>query len=129
MGTFGRSKPDPSPCRGIQVVPRSVVLKRWPICDGITIAGSQLGAAGFPQFTAFESTALLATSQVCLGSVPPRLAGVCGKAMSLPLPIQIVPVPAPVPAKVVPDPSAAPGAKCTLLMLTNVTGAIAGGGP
>jgi len=43
------------------------------------------------QPTAIESTALLETSQVSFGSVPPRLAGFCGAAKSLPLPIQMVP--------------------------------------
>src|SRR5712692_2604691 len=115
---LGRSNPVPLPWNGVQVAPRSVVLYRWPIEAGMITAGSQLAAAGFAQFTGFDKTALLATSQVCLESVPPRLAGFCGMAMSLPLPIQMVPVPTPV----------TPG-KWTLLVLTMVTGAGAGAGP
>src|SRR5712671_4664546 len=110
MGTFGRSKPEPSPWNGVQVVPASMVLYRCPIAGGITTAGSQL--------TAFERTELLATSQVAFESVPPRLAGFCGMAMSLPLPIQMVPVPTPVTP-----------AKWTLFLPTMVAGGGAGTGP
>src|SRR5262245_22736334 len=99
MGMLGRSNPVPLPWKGVQVAPRSVVLYRCPIEAGMITAGSQVAAAGFAQFTAFDKTALLDTSQVCLESVPPRLAGFCGMAMSLPLPIQMVPVPTPVPGK------------------------------
>src|SRR2546425_1074129 len=84
----------------------------------MTTAGSQFTAAGFVQLTGFDSTELLATSQVCFESVPPRLVGFCGMAMSLPLPIQMAPVPTPV----------TPG-KWTLFVLTMVTGAGAGAGP
>src|SRR6267154_1099975 len=115
---LGRSNPVPLPWNGVQVAPRSVVLYRWPIEAGMITAGSQLAAAGFAQFTGFDKTALLATSQVCLESVPPRLAGFCGMAMSLPLPIQMVPVPTPVTP-----------AKWTLFLPTMVAGGGAGTGP
>src|SRR5689334_10779723 len=118
MGMLGRSNPVPLPWNGVQVAPRSVVLYRCPIDGGMITAGSQFAAAGFAQFTAFDSTALLDTSQACLESVRPSLAGFCGMAMSLRLPIQMVPVPAPVTA-----------GKWTLLVLTIITGAGAGAGP
>ena len=118
MGMLGRSNPVPLPWNGVQVVPRSVVLYRWPIDAGMITAGSQVAAVGFAQFTGFDNTALLDTSQVCLESVPPRLAGFCGMAMSLPLPIQMVPVPTPVTPE-----------KWTLLVLTTIAGAGAGAGP
>src|SRR5262249_1585983 len=60
------------------------------------IAGSQVGDAGLAQFTGFERTEVLAARQAVLPLVPPRVAGFCGGAKSLPLPIQMVPVPSPV---------------------------------
>src|SRR4051794_15713721 len=41
--------------------------------------------------TGFVSTELLAASHVALELVPPRLAGSCGAAQSLPLPMKQVP--------------------------------------
>src|SRR3954462_14738919 len=85
---------------------------------GMTTAESQLAALGSVQLTAFERTELLDTSQVAFESVPPRLAGFWGMAMSLPFPIQMVPVPTPVTP-----------AKWTLFLLTMVAGVRAGAGP
>src|SRR5262249_29986326 len=96
IGTLGKSNPLPFPWKAVQVLPPSVVLKRWPTAAGMKSAGSQAAAVGSAQFTALERMELLETSQVALASAPPRLAGLCGAAQSLPLPIHIVPVPMPV---------------------------------
>src|SRR5215472_17241893 len=96
IGTLGRSNPVPFPWKAVQVLPPSVVLKRWPTAGGMNSAGSQAAAVGSAQFTGLERMELLETSQVVLESVPPRLAGLCGAAQSLPLPIHIVPLPMPV---------------------------------
>src|SRR5919199_6181137 len=96
-GTLGRWPPVPLPWKGVQVLPPSVVLKMCPTDSGMSTAGSHDGETGFAaQPTALESTALLDTSHVSFESVPPRLLAFCGAAKSLPLPIQMVPVPFPV---------------------------------